>query len=84
MDSNSRAAAPPWLRWFRLSPPEMEPFFAAPNNQAEKIHADADQFRKLLLRQLAFESYCLEPDSELPPEGLRHLGACNAPKTVVI
>jgi len=37
MDSNSRAAAPPWLRWLRLSPPEMAPFLAAPNRSGQSI-----------------------------------------------
>jgi len=44
-------------------------------NQAEKIDADANEFRKLFLRQLAGKPDCLEPISRVSPKlQTQHLG----------
>jgi hypothetical protein len=70
MDSNSRAAAPPWLRWFRLSPPEMAPFLAAPNKQRAFLsNMDESTLRKgsfVQQSQLSIRSALTATDRPLP------------------
>jgi len=56
----------------------------SPLNQAQEIDADPNQFRELLLRELAVQPDCLESISKVSSKGGHLLRACSSPKTVVI